>query len=216
MSSSSSNSSPSCPGPLDSQHFHCIFPAALSCHQRNILYATILQQPSLIADIERQSLYKEDDSIQSLVSVFHHLCSTQIYLGSFELRTDHVVSSTLHIVSALDAILDLLHDHGFHHHVITLPPCNLTLTWVFQPIYQTLTAVEQDAYEELDLRLVDCISSPTPAVPIPTPHMPSAVSLETPTSSPLSTIATLVNDPADPHPAFPQNHITSYPTQVVP
>ena len=41
-------------------------------------------------------------------------------------------------------------------------------------------------------------------------------SLETPALSLLSTTATLVNDPADPHPAFHQNHTTSYPTWVVP
>ena len=82
--SSLSNSSPSCLGYLDNQRFHHIFPATLPHHQQNILYVTILQQPSLIAKLERQSSYKEDDSIQSLVYVFHHLCLTQIYLGSFE------------------------------------------------------------------------------------------------------------------------------------
>ena len=129
--SSSSNSSPSCPGHLDSQCFHHVFPAALPRCQCNILYVAVLQQPSLIADLEQQSSYEEDNSIQSLVHVFHHLCSTQIYLGSFKPRTNHVVSSILHIASALDDTLDLLHDHGFHHHVLTLPPCNLTLTRIF-------------------------------------------------------------------------------------
>ena len=216
MSSSSLNSSPSHPGLLDSQCFHCIFPTVLPWCQCNILYATVLQQPSLVADLERQSLYEEDNTIQSLICVFHHLCSIQIYLGSFEPHTDHIVSSNLHIVSALDDTLDLLCDHGFHHHVLTLPPYNFTLIQVFQPIYHTLSAVEWDAYEESDLRLVDHISSPMPTVPIPTPHTPSAVSLETPASSLLSTTATLINDPADPCPAFHQNHTTFYPTQVVP
>ena len=52
MSSSSSNSSPSCPGPLDNQCFHHIFPTALPHCQWNILYATILQQPSLVINLE--------------------------------------------------------------------------------------------------------------------------------------------------------------------
>ena len=76
--------------------------------------------------------------------------------------------------------------------------------------------MHNNAYEELDLRLVNRISSPTPAMPIPAPHMPSTTNLETPASSLLSTTATLVNDPADPHPAFHQNRTTSYPTRVVP
>ena len=67
-------------------------------------------------------------------------------------------------------MLDLLHDHGFHHHILALPIHNLTLTQVFQPIYCTLSAVEWDAHEELDLRLVDHILSPAPAVPIPAIH----------------------------------------------
>ena len=211
--SSSSNSSPSCPGHLDSQCFHCIFPTALPCHQHNILYAAVLQQPFLVADLEHQSLYEEDNSIQSLVCVFHHLCSTQIYLGSLEPSTDHIISSTLHIASALDNILDLLHDHGFHHHILTLPPKNITLTCVFHPIYHTLTVVEWDAYKESNLRLVNCISSPPPALPIPTPCTPSpASSLETPASSPLSTTTTLIDIPADPCTAFHQDHTASYPT----
>ena len=152
MSSLSSNSSPSHPGHLNSQRFHWVFPAALPRHQYNILYAAILQQPFLIANLEWQSLYEENNSIQSLVHVFHHLCSTQIYLGSFELYTNHIISSTLHIASALDNTLDLLHDHRFHHHILTLPPCNLALTCIFRPIYHTLSVVEWDAYEESDLR----------------------------------------------------------------
>ena len=140
--SSSSNSSPSHPGRLNSQQFHWVFPAALPCQQCNILYATVLQQPALVVDFERQSSYEEDDSIQSLIHVFHHLCSAQIYLGSLEPHTDHVVLSSLHIVSALDDTLDLLHDHRFHHHVLALPPDNITLTHVFCPIYRTLMAVE--------------------------------------------------------------------------
>ena len=153
MSLSLLNSSPSCLGALDSQHFHHIFPTTLLHHQCNILYATVLQQSSLITDLERQSLYEEDDSTQSLIHVFHHLYSTQIYLGSFEPRTDHVTSSILHIASVLDDVLDLLHDHGFHHHVVALLPHNLTLARVFQSIYHTLSAMEQDAYEESDLEV---------------------------------------------------------------
>ena len=152
--SSSSNLSPSHPGRLNSQQFHWVFHCTLPCHQCNILYAAILQQPSLVIDLERQSSYEEDDSIQSLVRVFHHLCSTQIYLGSLELHTNHVVSSSLHIAAALDDMLALLHDHGFHHHILALPPNSTTLTHIFHPIYHTLTAVERDAYKELDLRLV--------------------------------------------------------------
>ena len=215
--SSLSNSSPSHPGQLNSQCFHRVFPAALPHCQWNILYATILQQPFLVADLERQSLYEEDDCIQSLVCVFHHLCSTQIYLGSLEPRTDHITSSTLHITAALDDILDLLHDHVFHHHVLSLPPNNITLTCIFPPVYQALTAVEWDAYEESDLRLLNCISSPPPVLPIPAPCMPSpASSLETPVSSPQSTTTTLLDIPADPHPAFHHSSTASYPTQGAP
>ena len=82
--SSSSTSSPSCPGPFDSQQFHRVFPTALPRRQCNILYATVLQQPSLILEMEQQSLYEEDESIQSLVCVFHHLVSTQMYLATLE------------------------------------------------------------------------------------------------------------------------------------
>ena len=79
---------------------------------------------------ESTTLYhnKEDDSIQSLICVSHHLCSTQIYLGSFKLHTDHVASTTLHITAALDDVMDLLHDHCFHHHILALSPNNITLT----------------------------------------------------------------------------------------
>ena len=210
--SSLSNSSPSRPGRLDSQRFHHIFPAALPHHQRNILYTAVLQQPSLVIDLERQSLYEEDDSIHSLVHIFHHLCSTQIYVGSLEPHTDHSTSSILHMAAALDDTMDLLHDHGFHHHILLLPPNNITLTRVFCPIYRTLTAVEQDAYKESDLRLVNRISSP-PVLPIPAPRIPSPVlSLETPMSSPLLTTTTLLDDPTDPRPAFHQGRTASYPT----
>ena len=214
---SSSNSSPSCPGCLDSQQFHRVFPTALPRCQRNILYAAILQQPFLVADLERQSLYEEDDSIQSLVYVFHHLCSTQIYIGSLEPHTNHITSSTLHIAVALDDIMDLLHDHGFHHHVLSLPPNNITLARTFRPIYRTLTAIERDAYKESDLRLVNHISLPPPVLSVPAPHIPSPVlSLETLTSSPLSTTTTLLDVPTDPRPAFHQDCTASYPTRVVP
>ena len=212
--SSSSNSSPSHPGHLDSQCFHRVFPATLPCCQCNILYVAVLQQPSLVVELEQQSSYEEDDSIQSLVCVFHHLCLTQIYLGSFEPHTDHVASTTLHIAAALDDIMDLLHDHGFHHHVIALPPNSITLARVFHPIYRTMTALERDTYEEADLRLVNHISSP-PHLPVPPPHAPSPTE-STPVSSPLSTTTTLIDTPADPRPAFHQNHTASYPTCVIP
>ena len=155
MSSSSSNSSPSCPGPFDSQWFHCVFPAALPRRQHNILYASVLQQPPLVTQLERQSSYEDDESIQSLIRVFHHLCSTQIYLNTLEPHTNHVISSTLHIAATMDDTMDLLHDQGFHHHILSLPPDNVTLGRIFHPIYRTLTAVERNAYEESDLRLVD-------------------------------------------------------------
>ena len=157
--SSSSNSSPSCPGPLDSQRFHRVFPATLPRRQRNILYASVLQQPPLVTQLERQSSYEEDESVQSLVRVFHHLSSTQIYLNTLEPHTDHVISSTLHIAAAMDDTMDLLHDQGFHHHVLSLPPNNVTLGRVFRPIYRTLTVVERNAYEESDLRVA---RPPTP------------------------------------------------------
>ena len=213
--SSSSNSSPSHPGHLDSQCFCHIFLAALPHHQQNIHYATVLQQPFLVTDLERQSLYEEDDSIQSLVRVFHHLCSTQIYVGSIEPHTDHIMSTTLHIAAALDDIMDLLHDHRFHHHVLSLLPDNITLSRVFHPIYRTLTAVERDAYEESDLRLVNHISSPPPVLPIPAPRTPPpAPSLETLASSLLSTTTTLLDVPTDTCPAFHQGRTASYPTRV--
>ena len=129
--SSLSNSSPSHPGQLNSQHFCHVFPAALPRSQHNILYTAVLQQPFLVADLERQSSCEEDDSIQSLIRVFHHLCSTQIYLGSLEPHTDHITSSTLHIAAALNDTLDLLHDHRFHHHVLSLPPNKITLAHIF-------------------------------------------------------------------------------------
>ena len=215
--SSSSNSSPSCPGCLDSQHFCRVFPATLPHRQCNILYAAILQQPFLVVDLEQQSSYEEVNSIQSLIHVFHHLCSTQIYLGSLEPHTDHITSSSLHIIAALNNILDLLHDYGFHHHVLSLPPNNITLACVFCPVYCTLTAIEWDTYEESDLRLVNHISSPPPVLPIPAPCAPSPVlTLETPMSSLQLTTTTLLDDPADSHPAFHQGYVTSYPTRVAP
>ena len=178
--SSSPNSSLSHPRCLDSQCFHQVFPAALPRCQHNILYATILPQPFLVADPEHQSLYEEDGSIQSVVHVFHHLCSTQIYLGSLEPCTNHITSLTLHIAAALDNTLDLLHDHRFHHHVLSLPSNNITLAHVFCPVYCTLTVVEWDAYKESDLRLVNHISSLPLVLPIPTPCAPSpTLSLET-------------------------------------
>ena len=212
----SSNLSPSHPGRLDSQWFHWVFPCTLSHQQCNILYATVLQQPYLVAKLERQSAYKESDSIQSLVRVFHHLCTMQIYLGSFKPHTDHVVLTTLHMISALKDVLDLLHDNGFHFFIVTLPPNNLTLTCIFCPIYHTLSAINRDAYEESDLRLVHCVSRSL-LLPVPTPRALSPTpSIKTPTLSPLSVATTLVDPPADTHPAFHQDHTVSYPTQVVP
>ena len=212
----SSNSSPSHPGRLDYQQFHQVFPCTLPCQQCNILYTTILQQPDLVVKLEHQSAYEESNSILSLVHVFHHLCMTQIYLGSFEPHTDHVVSTTLHIVASLKDVLDLLHDNGFHFFIIALPPNNLTLTCVFCPIYCTLSAIDRDAYKESDLRLVHRILT-LPPLPTPTPHAPSpASSLEMPESSPLSVATTLVDPPADTHSALHQDHTASYPTQVVP
>ena len=76
-----------------------------------------------------------------------------IYLNTLEPHTDHVISSTLHIAATMDDTMDLLHDQGFHHHILSLPPHNVTLTRVFRPIYRTLTVVERDAYEESDLRV---------------------------------------------------------------
>ena len=150
--------------------------------------------------------------MQSLVQVFHHLCSTQIYLGSLEPHTDHVTSSTLHMTAALDDILDLLHDHRFHHHILSFPPNNITLACIFRPVYRSLTAVEWDAYEESDLRL-NHILSPPPILPVPAPHMPSpTLSLETPASSPQLTTTTLLDIPTDPRPAFHQSGTASYPT----
>ena len=129
--SSSSDSSPSHPGPFDSQRFHRVFPASLPRRQHNILYASILQQLPLVAQLERQSLYEDDESIQSLVRIFHHLSLTQIYLNTLEPHTDHIISSTLHIAAAMDDTMDLLHDQGFHHHILSLSPNNITLRRVF-------------------------------------------------------------------------------------
>ena len=198
--SSSSNSSPSHPGPFDSQRFHHVFPAALPRQQCNILYASVLQQPPLVAQLERQSLYEDNGSVQSLVRIFHHLSSTQIYLNTLEPHTDHVISSTLHIATAMDNTMDLLHDQGFHHHILSLLPNNVTLGQVFHPIYRTLTAVERDAYEELDLRLVDRqpLQLPPFILPVPAPHPPSPTpSLDDPIPSPQSTTATLLDIPSD-------------------
>ena len=198
--SSLSNSSPSRPGPFDSQRFHYVFPATLPRRQRNILYASVLQQPPLVAQLERQLSYKDDESIQSLVHIFHHLSSTQIYLNTLEPHTDHVVSSTLHIAATMDNTMDLLHDQGFHHHILSLPLNNVTLGQIFRPIYHTLTAVERDAYKESDLRLVDRqpLYLPLFILPVPAPHPPSPTpSLEDPVPSPQSTTAMLLNIPSD-------------------
>ena len=216
--SSSSTSSLSHTGTLDSQQFHCIFPAALPRWQQNILYALVLQQPFLVLELEQQSLYKEDESIQSLVHVFHHLCATQTYLGTLEPCTNHILPSTLNIMSAIDDTLDLLHDHGLHYHILSLPPWNITLACTFWPIYWMRTAVERDTYEELDLRLVNHLTSLPFILPVLTPHSPTPTEPlnVTPGPSPQSTTATLLDDPTDPHPAFHQGWTTSYPTWVAP
>ena len=214
MSSSSSTSLPSCPGPFDSQRFHHVFPTSLPRRQRNILYATVLQQPSLVLEIEQQLLYEEDESLQSLVRIFHHLVSTQMCLTTLEPRTDHVLSSTLHLMSAVNDMLDLLHDHGFHHHILSLPPQNLTLMCLFRPIYRTLTVVERDAYEESDLRLINRLASPPFILTVPTPPSPTPTepSEGDPVPSPQSISLTLVDEPANPCPAFHQGCTASYPT----
>ena len=141
-----------------------------------------------------------------------------MYLTTLEPCTNHILSSTLHLVSAVNDTLDLLHDHGFHHHILSLPPCNLTLTCLFRPIYWTLMVVERDAYEELDMRLINHLVShpfvlPVPAPPSPTPTEPSKGD---PAPSLQSISLTLVDEPADPHPAFHQGCTTSYPTRVAP
>ena len=217
--SSSSNSSPSRPGPFDSQRFHHVFPTALPHQQCNILYASVLQQPPLVAQLERQSSYEDDESIQSLVRIFHHLSSTQIYLNTLEPHTDHIISSTLHIAAAMDDTMDLLHDQGFHHHILSLPLNNVTLGRVFRPIYCTLTAVEHNAYEESDLRLVDRqpLQLPPFILPILALHPPSPTpSLDDPLPSPQSTTTTLLDIPsdipADDRLAFHQGCTASYPT----
>ena len=123
----------------------------------------------------------------------------------------------------MDDTMDLLHDQGFHHHILSLPPNNVTLGRVFHPIYCTLTVVERDAYEESDLRLVDrqLLQLPPFILPVPAPHPPSlTLSLDDPIPSPQSTTATLLDVPsdipADTRPTFHQGHTASYPTRVAP
>ena len=43
-----------------------------------------------------------------------------------------------------------------HHHILALPPHNVTLTCIFWPIYHTLSIMEWDAYEESNLRTTLC------------------------------------------------------------
>ena len=166
--------------------------------------------------MERQLLYEEDESLQSLIRVFHHLVSTQMYLATLEPRTDHILSSTIHLMSAINDMLDLLHDHGLHHHILSLPPRNITLTRLFRPIYRTLTVVERDAYEESDVRLINCLASPPFILPVLAPHSPTPTEPadDNPTPSPQSTALTLVDEPTDLHPAFHQGHTTSYPLEL--
>ena len=100
----------------------------------------------------------------------------------------------------MDDTTDLLHDQGFHHHILSLPPNNVTLGQVFCPIYHTLTAVECDAYEESDLRLVDRqpLQLPPFVLPVPAPHPPSLTpSLDNPIPSPQSTTTMLLDMPSD-------------------
>ena len=123
----------------------------------------------------------------------------------------------------MDDTMDLLHDQGFHHHILSLPLNNITLGQVFRPIYRTLTAVEHDVYEESDLRLVDHqpLQLPPFVLPIPAPHPPSPTpSLNDPTPSPQSTTAMLLDVPSDistdTRPPFHQGRTVSYPTRVAP
>ena len=139
-----------------------------------------------------------------------------MYLATLEPCTDHVLLSTLHLMAAVDDTLDLLHDHGLHHHILSLPPRDITLTRLFRPIYQTLTVVERDAYEESDLRLINHLVSPPFILPIPAPHSPSPTEPadNNPTPFPQSTALTLVDELTNLCPAFHQGHTVSYPTQV--
>ena len=137
-----------------------------------------------------------------------------MYLATLKPRTNHILSSTLHLMATVDDTLDLLHNHGLHHHILSLPPQDITLTRLFRPIYQTLTVVERDAYEESDLRLINCLVSPLFVLPIPAPHSPSPTEPadDNPTPSLQSTVLTLVDEPTNLCPAFHQGHTTSYPT----
>ena len=141
-----------------------------------------------------------------------------MYLTTLKLHTDHVLSSTLHLMSTVDDTLDLLHDHGLHHHILSLPPRNITLMCLFRPIYWTLTVVERDAYEESDMRLINCLASPPFILPVPAPNSPTPTepANDDPIPSPQSTSLTLVDKPADLRPVFHQGHTASYPTRVVP
>ena len=165
-------------------------------------------------EIEQQLLYEEDESLQSLIRIFHHLVSTQMYLVTLEPRTDHILLSTLHLMSAVDDTLDLLHDHSFHHHILSLPPRNLTLTRLFRPIYWTLMVIERDAYEELDMRLINHLALPPFVLPVPAPPSPTPTepSEGDPIPSPQSISLTLIDEPTDPCPAFHQGCTASYPT----
>ena len=74
--------------------------------------------------------------------------------------------------------------------------------------------VEWDVYEESDMRLINHLALPPfilpmPAPPSPTPTEPSEGD---PVPSLQSIFLTLVNEPADPRPAFHQGCTASYPT----
>ena len=121
-------------------------------------------------------------------------------------------------MSAVNNTLDLLHDHGLHHHILSLPPQNITLTCLFRPIYWTLTVVERDAYEELDMRLINHLASPPFVLPVPAPHSPTPTEPinDDPIPSAQSTSLTLIDELADLCSAFHQGHTASYPTRVAP
>ena len=61
------------------------------------------------------------------------------YRNTLEPHTDHSTSSILHMAAALNDTMDLLHDHGYHHHILSLPPDNITLARVFHPTVSNKT-----------------------------------------------------------------------------
>ena len=162
--------------------------------------------------------YTKRMSLSRVSSVFFITWSPLRCISQLKPHTDHVLSSTLHLMSAVDNTLDLLHDHGLHHHILSLPPQNITLMHLFRPIYQTLTVVERDVYEESDMRLINCLTSSLFILPVPAPHSPTPTepANNDPVPSPQSTSLTLIDKLADPRPAFHQGHTGSYSTRVAP